>query len=168
VTKHSFIASNVACVQYNQRFLFSSPPPPQFLFSDIIKILWTGHRPVTRAPPPHTHTHKLCIHLPNGTWEFIIQIISGEDYNLRNSSLYIAVFFSLSDLFHLLIVDVEGECYTWSHSDTPLLGRTPLDQWSARRRNLYLTTHNKRKRQTSMPPAGLEPAIPESGRRPTP
>jgi len=25
--------------------------------------------------------------------------------------------------------------------------RTPLDEWSARRRNLYLTTHNTYKRQ---------------------
>jgi hypothetical protein len=35
------------------------------------------------------------------------------------------------------------------------LGRTPLHEWSARRRNLYLTTHNTHKRQTSMPPAGF-------------
>jgi hypothetical protein len=42
------------------------------------------------------------------------------------------------------------------------LGRTPLDQWPARRRDLYLTTLNKR--QTSMPPAGFEPAIPTSER----
>jgi hypothetical protein len=40
-------------------------------------------------------------------------------------------------------------------------GRTPLDEWSARRRDLYLTTHN---RQTSMPSAGFEPAIPASER----
>jgi hypothetical protein len=31
------------------------------------------------------------------------------------------------------------------------LGRTPLDKWSARRRDLYLTTHNTHKRETSMP-----------------
>jgi hypothetical protein len=30
------------------------------------------------------------------------------------------------------------------------LGRTPLDEWSARRRELYLTTHNNHNRQTSM------------------
>ena len=45
------------------------------------------------------------------------------------------------------------------------LGRTPLDEWSARRRDLYLTTHNTHKRQTSMPPAGFEPTIP-AGERP--
>jgi hypothetical protein len=33
--------------------------------------------------------------------------------------------------------------------------RTPLDEWSARRRDLYLTTHNTHKRQISMPPAGI-------------
>ena len=38
------------------------------------------------------------------------------------------------------------------------VGRIPLDEWSARRRDLYLT-HNPRKRQTSMPPAGFELAV---------
>jgi hypothetical protein len=40
------------------------------------------------------------------------------------------------------------------------LGRTPLDEWSARRKDLYLTTHNTHERQTSMTPAGFEPTIP--------
>jgi hypothetical protein len=40
------------------------------------------------------------------------------------------------------------------------LGRTPLDEWSARRRNLYLTTHNAHKRRKCMPSVGFEPAIP--------
>jgi len=46
-------------------------------------------------------------------------------------------------------------------------GRTPLDQWSARRRNLHLTTHNTVKRKTSIPPAGFEPVIPASERSQT-
>ena len=41
-------------------------------------------------------------------------------------------------------------------------GKTPLDEWSARRRDLYFTAHNTHKRQTPIPPAGLEPAIPAS------
>jgi len=45
------------------------------------------------------------------------------------------------------------------------VGRSPLDQWSARRRDLYLTTHNTHKRQTTMPPAGFEPTI-SAGERP--
>jgi hypothetical protein len=35
------------------------------------------------------------------------------------------------------------------------LGRTPLDGWSARRRDLYLTTHNTHNRQTSHVPGGI-------------
>ena len=44
------------------------------------------------------------------------------------------------------------------------VGRTPLDEWSALRRDLYLTTHNTHNRQTSMPPAWFEPAIQASER----
>jgi len=35
------------------------------------------------------------------------------------------------------------------------IGRTPLDEWSALRRDLYLTTHNTHNRQTSMLPVGF-------------
>ena len=45
------------------------------------------------------------------------------------------------------------------------VGRTPLDEWSARRRDLYLTTHDTRNRQISMPPVGIEPKI-SAGKRP--
>ena len=41
----------------------------------------------------------------------------------------------------------------------PTVGTIPLVGWSARRRDLYLTTHNTYDRKTSMPPAGFEPAI---------
>jgi hypothetical protein len=44
------------------------------------------------------------------------------------------------------------------------LGWTPLDEWSAERRDLYPTTRNTHKRQTSMPPTGFESTIPESER----
>jgi hypothetical protein len=44
------------------------------------------------------------------------------------------------------------------------LGRSPLDEWSARPRNFYLTTHNTHNRQTSVTGAGFEPAIPASER----
>ena len=50
------------------------------------------------------------------------------------------------------------------------VSRTPLDEWSARRRDLYLTTHNTHNRQTSMPPRWDSNPRSEqaSGRRPTP
>jgi len=44
------------------------------------------------------------------------------------------------------------------------LGRPPLDECSAQRRDLSLTTHNTQKRQTSIPMAGFEPTIPASER----
>jgi len=45
------------------------------------------------------------------------------------------------------------------------VGRTPLDEWSVRHRDLYLTTHNTHNRKTSMPPVGFEPTI-SAGERP--
>jgi hypothetical protein len=42
------------------------------------------------------------------------------------------------------------------------LGRSPLEEGPARRRDLYLTTHNTHKRHISMLPAGFEPTIPVS------
>jgi len=45
------------------------------------------------------------------------------------------------------------------------VGRTTLDEWSALRRDLYLTTHNTHNRQTSMPSVGFEPMI-SAGERP--
>ena len=49
------------------------------------------------------------------------------------------------------------------------VGRTPLDEWSARRRDLYLTTHNTHNRQTSMPRWDSNSRSQQaSGRRSTP
>ena len=45
------------------------------------------------------------------------------------------------------------------------VGRTPLDEWSTRRRDLYLTTHDTLNRQISMPSVGFEPTI-SAGERP--
>ena len=45
------------------------------------------------------------------------------------------------------------------------VGRAALDDWSARRRDLYLTTHNTQNGQTSKPPAGFEPTF-SAGERP--
>ena len=45
------------------------------------------------------------------------------------------------------------------------VGRTPLDEWSARRRDLYLATHDTHNRQISLPPVGFEPKI-SAGERP--
>ena len=39
------------------------------------------------------------------------------------------------------------------------VGRTPLDELSARRKDIYLKTHNNHYRQTSMPPVGFETTV---------
>jgi hypothetical protein len=51
-----------------------------------------------------------------------------------------------------------------SHSHITTLSRTPQNEWSARRRDIYLATHNTHKRQTSIHPEGFEPTIPASER----
>jgi len=50
------------------------------------------------------------------------------------------------------------------------VGRTPLDEWPARREDLYLTTtHNTHSREASMPPWDSNPQVQQaSGRRPAP
>ena len=45
------------------------------------------------------------------------------------------------------------------------LCRIPLDEWSVRRRDLYLTVHNIHNRQTSMPSVGFESTT-SAGKRP--
>jgi len=48
-------------------------------------------------------------------------------------------------------------------------GKTPLEEWSARRRDLYLTTHKTHKRQHKMPCSDSNPQSQQaSDRRPTP
>ena len=48
--------------------------------------------------------------------------------------------------------------FTITHRHTTP-GRCPLDEWSARLRDLYLATHNTHKRQVSMLPAGFETVV---------
>ena len=45
------------------------------------------------------------------------------------------------------------------------VGSAALNEWSSRRTDLYLTTHNTQNRRTSMPPVGFEPTI-SAGERP--
>ena len=62
---------------------------------------------------------------------------------------------------------LRGSSITFRHTT---LGMTPLDEWSARHRDLYLTKYNTRKRQTSLPPNRYSNPQSQqaSVRRPTP
>ena len=44
------------------------------------------------------------------------------------------------------------------------LGRNPLDEWSVRLRDLYLTTYNTHNKQTHIPAAEFDPIIPANDR----
>ena len=60
-----------------------------------------------------------------------------------------------------------GRAPVWASSITfrhTTFGRTPLDEWWAHRRDLYLATYNTHKRKISMPPAGFKPTVPSSKR----
>jgi hypothetical protein len=72
------------------------------------------------------------------------------------------IFFSLWRLDPILCHGVHLMGFAVTLTGHTTLGRIPLDEWSARRRDLYVTTHNIRKRQTSVPPVGVEPKIPAS------
>jgi hypothetical protein len=69
--------------------------------------------------------------------------------------------------FHSPVAGFSLLVFAWFLDQTQrtTAGRTPLDEWSARRRDLYLTTHNTHNRQASMPPVGFEPTI-SAGERP--
>ena len=83
-------------------------------------------------------------------------------HNMTNGLLIFKmhfVFLWLTDPLPAMVSPPRG--FKITHST---LSRTPLDEWSDRRRDLYLITHNTRNRQTSTPRVGFEPAIPASER----
>jgi hypothetical protein len=65
---------------------------------------------------------------------------------------------------HILVFGLLLHLITLRHIT---VGRTPLDERSARPTDLNLTTHNTHKRETSMPLVGFEPSIPANKHRQT-
>ena len=64
-----------------------------------------------------------------------------------------------------------GPPYYWGCTITlrhTTFGRITLEEWSARHRDLYLTTHNTRKRQASMSQRDSNPQTQKTNGRPTP
>jgi hypothetical protein len=70
-------------------------------------------------------------------------------------------FLSSSSTYSGFPFQCRGFVFPFDHTERhTTVGRTTLDEGSARRRGLYLTTtRNTHKRQTSMPPVGFEPTI---------
>jgi hypothetical protein len=91
------------------------------------------------------HPLHSSLHCRSNTWRY------------RNKLQEILVLHCPSPTY-LLTVGVE-RYFSLYYAHTTL-GRSPLDEGSVRRRDLYLTTQTLYKRQTSMPPVGFEPTIP--------
>ena len=78
----------------------------------------------------------------------------------RNWILFLLSFFLSPTSFYLTTIRCRGVIthdHTQGHTT---VSRTPLDEGSIRRRDLYLITHNTYNTQTSIPPTGFEPSIP--------
>ena len=71
--------------------------------------------------------------------------------------MHVTYIYIYMERLFLMFLDHTQRCIT--------VGRTPLDEWSARRGDLYLTTHDTHNRQISMPPVRFAPTI-SAGERP--
>ena len=96
--------------------------------------------------------------------DIAMQLPLSDIFHVHNNR-YIELFMCFSRCYSsqlgpsLLIVESSR-----SHSDTP-----PLNEWSVRRRELYLTIHNTHKRQTTITRRDSNPQFQQaSGRRSTP
>jgi hypothetical protein len=74
------------------------------------------------------------------------------------------LFVVLPSSTYLFTAGVEGFYFLLITLRHATVGRTPLDEGSARHRDLYLTTQTLYKRQIFMSPVGFEPTIPASAR----
>ena len=104
------------------------------------------------------HVHNKC-QKPNGS----VQLSTSKGKLILQQSLFclfVCLFFSFFFLWRCNPTRVMASFLRFlDHTRRTTVGRTPLDERSARRRDLYLTTHDTHNRQTSMPPAGFEPTI---------
>ena len=92
-------------------------------------------------------------HLMYDPHEEIAAFLLAPNLALTGSLLTLRLLMSYIYMEHLFLMFLD---HTQRRST---VGGTPLDEWSARRRDLYLTTHDTHNRQTSMPPVGFEPTI---------
>jgi hypothetical protein len=125
--------------------------PPSITW--LLAISWCQSTHPLRNPVPQNALMGFDIHILHKFSNLKIQTVSVVSPNLH--------FLSQFDICCPLTV---GEEFAIAPVHTHTLGWTPLYDWWAPHRNLYLTTHSIHKRQTSIPLAWFEPAIPASGR----
>jgi len=117
-----------------------------YLNSRIFSFHW---RHVVAAVRP---SFKMSSHTSNRTPTFIIQSL------IRHNDL---------SYFGATPASRPGPPDYWLYTITlrhTTIGRNPLEEWSALRRDLYLAGHNSHNRRTSVPSAGFEPTNPTSER----
>ena len=131
-----------------------------------------------------TTVFDLFLHFHSGFGQFVV----GRDFLVRCEVLYVRyrdiitlsyiellvyIFFLLalkppSGVYFTALYRALASSLTRFHDHIQrraTVGRTPLNEWSVRRRDLYLTTHNTHNTQTSKPWVGFEPTI-AAGERP--
>ena len=91
------------------------------------------------------------------------QLLSAYLTYIAVHAIRIVIFFPLLARFPLMGLGLpphsRGLCFLDHTQRHTTVGRTPLDEWSATRRDIYLTTYNTLNRQTSTPPVGFEHTI---------
>ena len=122
----------------------------------------------TKPPPPPPTPKSVAVH--HSTWHnintnvnFVNATVEIWPHFLRRCHL-IYIFVSLWRCAQTRVMAVSCLRFLDHTQGHTTVGRTPLDEWSARRRDLYLTTHNTHNRQTSIRPAGHETTI-SAGKR---
>jgi hypothetical protein len=103
---------------------------------------------------PHTHTHThVCIYIYTYIYTHVCVYIYVYKTQIFPRGARIP---GGPELSHY-----RGFTITLRHTT---IVKTPLDEWSVRRRSLDLATHNTHKRQTSMPSAVFKSTVPASER----
>jgi len=124
----------------------------------LVAVLYIG-RPLTQSD-----NTRSCIHT-NSSWRWAHSCSKHvEDSNKRIIGETVRQSVTYQNYFFFWGAVTQRESWpphSWGFLDhtqrRTTVGRTPLDEWSARPRDLYLTTHNTHNSQISLPPWDTNP-----------
>jgi hypothetical protein len=147
-TKMLFTRQNVLHFHVMKAYRGSGSTAPLILTSDLHGGEWLTSRCVPLTPAKEAR-------------QPLNRMLGGPRHPLVSFWKFRFVSFRFPSLFYLLVhSQCRGLLFSLDHTQAhTTVGRTPLDEGSARRRDLYLTTQTLYKRQTSMPAVGFEPMI---------